>query len=299
MGRIALNTLMNTSHSGTRLRQAPSSHLINAPGLILCATVLLLSLLTYSSDAASSEKAINLREAVVVTRLGELPRAEQSAATVLIEEVEKRTGIRLHSSTSWPAGKVVIAITSQTNVPEWGRDVPQRVGAGLPETRAEGYRIWVENGKVIWVIGDDARGVLYGVGQLLRRLDWAHGKLTIPNSLDLATAPVYPIRGHQLGYRATANSYDAWDVAQFDQYIRELTFFGVNSIEGIPLHDSKPSPVMKLPRREMNQAISGICERYGLDYWAWIPADFDLTNAIKRVEMLDHCEQFLDRKSVV
>ena len=289
---------MNTSHSGTRLRQAPSAHLINAPGLILCATALLLSLLTSSSDAASSEKTINLREAVVVTRPGDLSRAEQSAATVLIEEVEKRTGVRLHSSTFWPAGKVVIAITSQSNVPGWGRQVPQRTGQGLPEMQAEGYRICVENSKTVWVIGADARGALFGVGQLLRRLDWAHSKLTLPSSLDLATAPVYPIRGHQLGYRATANSYDAWDVAQFDQYIRELTFFGANSIEGIPLHDSKPSPVMKLPRREMNQAISGICERYGLDYWAWIPADFNLTNATKRVEMLDRCEQFFKDSKV-
>jgi len=234
----------------------------------------------------------------VVTRPGDLPCAEQSAATVLIEEVEKRTGIRLHQSTSWPAGKVVIAITSRTNVPGWGRELPQRAGEGLPETRAEGYRIQVEDGKTVWVIGADARGTLFGAGQLLRRLDWARGKLTLPSSLDLAIAPAYPIRGHQLGYRATANSYDAWDVAQFDQYIRELTFFGVNSIEGIPGHDNRPSPVMKVPRREMNQAISRICDRYGLDYWAWIPADFDLTNATKRAEMLDRCEQFFKDSKV-
>ena len=94
----------------------------------------------------------------MVTRAGDLPRAEQSAATVLIEEVEKRTGIRLHQSTSWPAGKVVIAITSQTNVPGWGRKLPQRAGAGLPETRAEGYRIWVEDGKTVWVIGAERAG---------------------------------------------------------------------------------------------------------------------------------------------
>src|ERR1019366_6584645 len=129
--------------------------------------------------------------------------------TVLIEEAEKRTGIRLHQSTSWLAGKVVIAIMSRTNVPGWGRELPQRAGAGLPETRAEGYRICVEDSKTIWVIGADARGTLFGVGQLLRRLDWEHGKLKLAIPLDLATAPAYPIRGHQLGYRATANSYDA------------------------------------------------------------------------------------------
>jgi hypothetical protein len=268
------------------------------PGFALCAAAALLGLLPSSSYAASSEQAINLHEAVLVTRLGDVPRAEQSAATVLIEEVEKRTGIRLHQSTSWPAGKVVIAITSQPNVPGWGRSVPQRTGPGLPETRPEGYRIWAEDSKTIWVLGADARGTLFGVGRLLRRLDWTRGKLTLASTLDIATAPAYPIRGHQLGYRATANSYDAWDVAQFDQYIRELTLFGVNSIEGIPLHDGKPSPVMKVPRRQMNQAISEICDRYGLDYWAWIPADFNLTNATRRAEMLDRCEQFFKDSKV-
>ena len=289
---------MNTSHSGTRLRQTLPSLLIAEPSLIVCTTAALLGLLAVSSNAASSEKAINLRDAVVVTRPSDLPLAEQSAATVLIEEVEKRTGIRLHRSTSWPADKVVIAISTRTNVPGWGREVPQRAGAGLSETRAEGYRVWAEDGRVVWVIGADARGTLFGVGQLLRRLDWAHGKLTLSTPLDLATAPAYPIRGHQLGYRATANSYDAWDVAQFDQYIRELTFFGVNSIEGIPGHDTRPTPVMKVPRREMNQAISKICERYGLEYWAWIPADFDLTNTTKRAESLDRCEQFFKDSAV-
>ncbi|MCX6915450.1 MAG: hypothetical protein NT167_20795 [Verrucomicrobia bacterium] len=289
---------MNKTPSRTRRRQTLTARLVASPGLIVCAAAALLGLLVVSSNAASSDKAINLRDAVVVTRPGDMPLAEQSAATVLIEEVEKRTGIRLHRSTSWPAGKVVIAITSSTNIPGWGREIPQRAGTGLPETRAEGYRIWVENGKVVWVVGADARATLFGVGQLLRRLDWARGKLSLPGLLDLATAPAYPIRGHQLGYRATANSYDAWDVAQFDQYIRELTFFGVNSIEGIPWHDSRPSPVMKLPRRQMNQAISGICERYGLDYWAWIPADFELTNTTKRAEMLDRCEQFFKDSKV-
>jgi hypothetical protein len=283
---------MILNRSRARRRPLRFFHTVVGPGWLVGAAAALIGLLVGPSYAASTKAEINLRDAVVVTRPGELPRVEQSAATVLIEEVEKRTGIRLRSATAWPAGKVAIAITSQPNVPGWGRQVPQRSGQGLPETQAEGYRICAEDGKTIWVIGADPRGALFGVGQLLRRLDWAHGKLTLPGPLDVATAPAYPIRGHQLGYRATANSYDAWDVAQFDQYIRELTYFGVNSIEGIPGHDNRPSPVMKLPRREMNKAISEICDRYGLDYWAWVPADFPLTDAAKRAEMLDRCEQF-------
>ncbi len=133
---------------------------------------------------------------------------------------------------------------------------------------------------------------MFGVGNLLRRLEWEQGGIRIPSSLDLATAPAYPIRGHQLGYRAQANSYDAWDPAQFEQYIRELTFFGANSIEGIPFQDDRKTPVMKFPRRQMNRAIGEICQRYGLDYWVWLPADFDLKNSMLRTQLLEQSEQF-------
>jgi hypothetical protein len=184
----------------------------------------------------------------------------------------------------------VIAITSEASVPSWNKAIP-RCSAG-----PEGYRLLIERkdlaSPVVWVVGKDARGTLFGAGQLLRRLDWTKGRIAAPNALDITTSPKYAIRGHQLGYRAQANSYDAWTEAQFDQYIRELTFFGTNSIEGIPLQDDRKTPVMKVPRREMNQAIGRICQRYGLDHWAWIPADFDLSDRPLRDRFLARCAEF-------
>ena len=238
---------------------------------------------------------IQLNDAVVLSRPGKLPFAEQTAAKVLVEEVEKRTGIRLGASTKWPARKPVIAITSMQHVSEWGRNLPTRQGARLPETNPEGYRLYIDNQNrppVVWVIGADARGALFGVGNLLRRLNTSHGRLSIASSLDIATSPAFAIRGHQLGYRATTNTYDAWDAHQFEQYIRELAFFGANSVEGIPLEGSRDTPVMKVPRPEINRAIGEICQRYGLDYWAWIPAVFSLKDEVRRKQMLKQCEEF-------
>lgn len=239
---------------------------------------------------------INLKDAVVVTRPGQLPNAERTAAKVLTEELAKRTGIHLRTSTSWPTNTPVLAITSEAAVSTWGRSIPTREMGNRPETRPDGYRLYVESGNgtppVVWVIGGDARGALFGVGNLLRRLGWEQGGIYIQSSLDLASAPSYPIRGHQLGYRAQANSYDAWDSSQFEQYIRELTFFGANSIEGIPFQDDRKTPVMKFPRRQMNRDIGEICSRYGLDYWVWLPADFDLKNSRLRTQLLDQSEQF-------
>jgi len=227
----------------------------------------------------------------VVVRPGELPNAERTAAVMLVDEI-KRCGVRLRISTSWPAGGPVIAITSGKQVAGWKRAVPTREGGA--ESRAEGYRLYVEqNGAspIVWIIGADPRGALFGVGRLLRELAWSQGDLWLAAPVDIATAPAYPIRGHQLGYRAQANSYDAWDAAQFERHIRELTFFGANSIEGIPFQDERKTPVMKSSRREMNKAIGEICHRYGLDYWLWLPAEFDLRNTAERTKLLDQCEE--------
>src|ERR1700730_16122505 len=87
---------------------------------------------------------VDLSHAVVVVRPGPRAHAEKAAAVVLIDEIEKRSGIRLMESTSWPQGKPAIAITSE----------PAR---GIAQ--AEGYRVYVEEPKgaapIVWVIGAD------------------------------------------------------------------------------------------------------------------------------------------------
>jgi hypothetical protein len=244
------------------------------------------------------DSTMDLRHATVVVRGRTAPLAEKTAALVLVEEIARRTGIALRTSTSWPERGPVIALTSTAAVPEWGRSVP----VSPRSSRPEGYRLLASDqapSPVVWVIGSDPRGVLFGVGRLLRELNWSRGTLELARAIDVTTAPAYSIRGHQLGYRAQANSYDAWSVEQFEQYIRELTFFGVNSIEGIPFQDERKTPVMKVPRREMNRAIGEICHRYGLDYWLWVPAEFDLRQTAPRTRLLERCEElFRDCPSV-
>ena len=232
---------------------------------------------------------IELHRATIVVRAGTLPEGERTAASMLVDEISKRCGVRLQVSASWPSGGAVIAITSQAQVAGWKRQPP-----GGAELRAEGYRLVTERNSgspVVWITGADARGALFGAGRLLREIDWARGSFWLNGTLDVETSPAYAIRGHQLGYRAQANSYDAWDPAQFEQYIRELTWFGVNSIEGIPFQDERPTPVMKYSRREMNKAIGEICHRYGLDYWLWLPADFDLRDIAARDKLIGQCRE--------
>ena len=229
------------------------------------------------AGASLSARTVDLSRAVVVVRAGAVPQAESTAARMFIEEVEKHTGIHLATANRQPEGQTAIVIET----------------VAIPGGKADGYHLILDpDARVLSGLGNDARGTLYAVGQLLRRIDWAKGRLSIDGPLDISTSPAYPIRGHQLGYRTQANSYDAWSPAQFEQYIRELTWFGANSIEGIPLHDDRPSAVMKTPRREMNRAIGEICQRYGLDYWAWIPVDFDLNDTAKRAQFLSRVDEF-------
>ncbi len=233
---------------------------------------------------------LDLTRTTVVIRSGKLPAAEQTAAHVLVEEVKKRTSLNWRISTVWPKRGVVIAIASGASDPGFPQAMPRRQGIDLPELRPEGFRLVVDGvgtgNPIVWIHGADGRGALFGVGQLLRSLNWVKGSANVPSGLDIATAPAHPIRGHQLGYRHTANSYDGWDDRQFEQYIRELALFGANSIEGIPFQDDRPSPHMPLPRAVMNRKLSEICARYEMDYWIWSPADFDLKDTKKRAEHL-------------
>src|SRR5215831_17145650 len=108
----------------------------------------------------------------------------------------------------------------------------------------DGFRVQVVDGNVV-VAGNDARGMLFGVGYLLRNMRMERGHtLQVDDKLQTATAPRLKLRGHQLGYRPKVNAYDAFTVGMFDQYIRDLAIFGTNSIELIPPRsdDAEESP---------------------------------------------------------
>ena len=66
---------------------------------------------------------LDLHRATVVVRPGDLPPAEKTAAAVLVEELERRTGIRLPITSTWPADGLAIAITGAPAT-AWGRPVP-------------------------------------------------------------------------------------------------------------------------------------------------------------------------------
>ena len=248
---------------------------------LLCAAIIL------------SAQSTDLSKASIIASGKISPLVRETAIRILQEEVAQRTSLNLQLTTN-PAKIPVIALASIKDDDVNGISVPLRSGENLPEIKAEGFRIVSDqtNGKpVLWLIGADDRGVIFAIGHFLRTADFSKNKISFKKINEIATSPVYRIRGHQLGYRNTANSWDAWTVTQYEKYIRELAIFGSNCIENIPFQDGPQGPNMKVPRDVMNLKISEICNIYGLDYWVWTPADVDLTDSIKfKAEVKKHSE---------
>jgi len=155
--------------------------------------------------------------------------------------------------------------------------LPEVIPAPEAAREAEGFAIRVaqsEGAPVVSLAGADERGVLFGVGKLLRSLRMTKLRVEVESHLEIKSSPKYPLRGHQLGYRPKTNSYDGWTVALWDQYIRELALFGCNFIELIPPRsdDNADSPHFTMPPKQMMIEMSRICDEYGLDVWIWYPA---------------------------
>lgn len=225
---------------------------------------------------AQSLAAMDLRRAVVI--LGPAPSArERKAAQVLIEEAAKRCGITWPLAASALAGQTGIYLTTRHSAQEWARPdlAPAAALAGL---RPEGFLLRSGRdtaGAWIAITGADERGLLFGVGKLLRLLDFDRQQVALPAApLDLLSNPQYRLRGHQLGYRPKNNAYDAWSTPMWDQYLRDLAVMGTNAIELIPpISDDLPdSPQFPLPPAQMMVEMSRLADSYGLDVWIWYPA---------------------------
>jgi len=216
-----------------------------------------------------TNKKLDLSRATILISPKIKSPVKESAAMILTEEIGKRTALQLKSGENWDNRTIIAcALSGDNNL--FGVQVPKREGVNIPESKKEGYRLFheIRNGKnILWIIGADERGILYGIGKLLMTVETRDKQLLLDPVTEVASSPEYAIRGHQFGYRMTANSWDSWTIAQFDQHIREQVLFGANSIEGIPFQDERPDTLMKYPRSVVNTELSKICDKYGADYW--------------------------------
>ena len=121
----------------------------------------------------------------------------------------------------------------------------------------EGYTL-AAIGSGISIAGNDERGLLFGVGALLKEASISAVRTFTAGApqrwisldasfLPLVSAPAYPMRMHQLGYRALNNAYDAMDLPATAAHITELALFGANAVEFTVQNDMIDGPYEDSP----------------------------------------------------
>lgn len=217
----------------------------------------------------SGAASLDLTRAVI--DLGVAPSArERAAAQLLVDAVRDRTRLTWTIVEQGGGEGPVIRLGTLARL---GPGPAAAAIGGRAAPGREGYHL-VTSAAGVTIAGADERGVLFGVGRLLRSLDLRRGRATVAATLALTETPVVDVRGHQLGYRPKTNSYDGWDVPQWRQYIRDLAVFGTNAIELIPpvSDDAADSPHFPRPQMEMMVEMSRLADELGLDVWVWYPA---------------------------
>ena len=243
------------------------------PLRILPAVLLLSTFAPVASADEPETRPVDLTRAVVY-RPESFDGPAAKAVSMLVEEVEKRTGVRWPVTSRPPEpGTPTLWVGRRGNRDPWPEPLREKLDRLATSDDPEGYRVAAVDEQV-GVEGRDDRGVLYGIGRLLRSLRMGPGRVALPRGFAAGEAPKVALRGHQLGYRPKTNSYDAWDLPRWESYVRDLAVFGANAVELLPprTDDDADSPHFPRPPLEMMVGMSKLLDAYGLDAWVWFPA---------------------------
>lgn len=218
----------------------------------------------------------------------------EKALSIFAEEIGRRSRVVVERMTAAPDSDTqAVVVTQEEYLPTMGVERPLLEAIlsemnALPEPGREGYRLASLSGygSSLVVSGADERGVLYGLGKLLRKLEMRTESVILPDPCHLSSTPKATLRGHQLGYRPKTNAYDMWSKNHYRQYIRELAIFGVNAIELVPprTDDEPRTDQMLYDQLEMMSWLSNEIHSLGLDVWIWYPNMSDDFSNAKTIE---------------
>ena len=178
--------------------------------------------------------------------------AEQQAARILSDEIRERTD-RTPSINSLTVPCVVFSETE--NLPD--RD---SFRASLIE-------------RELTIEAKGIRGFLYGIGLFLRKSVFIGEEHRLIEDISGDYTPDKSIRGHQTGYRPTANSYEAWDLEGFRRYYLDMMYFGANTVEHIPYERgvSNRNALMRYDELDFLAATSAQADELDLNISLWHP----------------------------
>lgn len=136
----------------------------------------------------------------------------------------------------------------------------------------DGYRIDCSSDAVC-IYASGIRGFIFGFGMFLRKIVPVCGVPALVEDISGSYSPDKAIRGHQIGYRTTPNTYDAWSYEDYRRYYLDMMFFGTNTVEHIPYERgvSKRNRLMKYDEEEFLVNASAMADEFDLDVSLWHP----------------------------
>ena len=195
--------------------------------------------------------------------------AENRAAELFSEELRLRTGAKPEK------GESAVCVVFRECGGFEGRD---------------SYRAELD-GTRLTVSASCVRGLIYGYSLFLRRTMYNNGTVTLIEDISGTYSPDKRIRGHQLGYRTTPNTYDAWSYEQYFRYYLDMMMFGCNICEHIPYEKcvSKRNSLMQYDEEEFLVEATRLADSVDMDVSLWFPnceSETDETAAERRVKLL-------------
>lgn len=133
------------------------------------------------------------------------------------------------------------------------------------------------------------RGFIFAVGLFFRKSVISKNKIYLLYDISGSYSPDKKIRGHQLGYRQTSNTYDAWDIKEYRRYYLDIMFFGANTCEHIPYEHavSDKNAIMKKDEQVLLCEAAKVAEEFGMAVSVWYPnCEKDTETAVKNREKL-------------
>lgn len=136
----------------------------------------------------------------------------------------------------------------------------------------DSYSIICKNGKTE-IHASGIRGFIFGFGMFLRKIEKCGNSVEVIDDISGFYTPDKVIRGHQVGYRTTPNTYDAWSYEDYRRYYLDMMFFGTNTVEHIPYERgvSKRNRLMKYDEEEFIAKASAMADEFDLDVSVWHP----------------------------
>ncbi len=151
----------------------------------------------------------------------------------------------------------------------------------------DSYSITVANEKIT-VTAKGIRGFIFAIGMILRKSVFEGGKFCLIKDISGDYVPDKKIRGHQIGYRKTPNTYDAWTYEDYYRYYLDMMFFGTNTVEHIPYEglESNRNVLMRYDEQKLIAKAAAMADEIDLDVSLWYPNCDGET-----------CEQAVERRS--